>query len=249
LEQLPENDTIAGNVKDFPDSEKKILSEMGVLSILCIPIFVEEKLWGFIGFSTLHHERIWEKSEISALRIVAVLIGNVLQKEKIEKDLGQSESEYKILFEQMLEGFALHQIILDENNTPVDYKFLEVNTEFCKMTGLEKDKIINHTVKEVMPDVESNWIDRYGEVALGKGPIRFEEYSKPIDKWFEVNAYSPKMNQFVTIVKDISNAKKHDAQVQEKILELERINKVMIDRELKMIELKEKLKTYEQKPS
>ena len=92
----------------------------------------------------------------------------------------------------MLNGFALHEIICDHKNNPINYKFLEVNPAFEKMTGLKARKIIGKTVLEVLPETEPYWIDTYGKVSLNREPIRFENYSKELEKYFEVLAYSPK---------------------------------------------------------
>ena len=35
----------------------------------------------------------------------------------------------------MTEGFALHEIICDENGEPCDYRFLEINPSFERLTG------------------------------------------------------------------------------------------------------------------
>jgi hypothetical protein len=43
--------------------------------------------------------------------------------------------DYKKIFLNMINGFALHQIICDESGKPVDYKFVEVNAIFEKMTA------------------------------------------------------------------------------------------------------------------
>ncbi|MBF0573171.1 MAG: PAS domain S-box protein, partial [Desulfamplus sp.] len=48
----------------------------------------------------------------------------------------KAEENYQILFREMLNGFALHEIICDENNNPIDYRFLAVNPAFERMTGL-----------------------------------------------------------------------------------------------------------------
>jgi len=33
------------------------------------------------------------------------------------------EQDYRLLFDQMLDGFAVHEIILDASGTPKDYRF------------------------------------------------------------------------------------------------------------------------------
>ena len=48
-------------------------------------------------------------------------------------------------------------------------------------------------------------------------------------------------------VRDISEQKKREEEFKNKVEELEKINKIMIGRELKMVELKEKIKKLEGK--
>ncbi len=74
----------------------------------------------------------------------------------------QAEERYHLLFNGMLDGFALHEIVCDETGKPVDYRFLEVNPAFERLTGLQARDLIGNSVRQVMPATESYWIDTYG---------------------------------------------------------------------------------------
>jgi len=45
-----------------------------------------------------------------------------------------------------LNGWAYHQLVVNENNIPVDYTFLEVNEAFEKLTGLVAKEILGKKV-------------------------------------------------------------------------------------------------------
>lgn len=127
-----------------------------------------------------------------------------------EKALRESEESYQMLFEKSLNGFALHEIITDENNRPVDYRFLEINSAFEKMTGLKREDIMGKKVTDVMPGIRNDpfdWIGEYGKVARGGDPIRFENHSGPLNRWYSVLAYSPSPDHFVTVFDDITERK------------------------------------------
>jgi PAS domain-containing protein len=47
-----------------------------------------------------------------------------------QEQLKSSERRYRDLFSSMIEGFALHEIICNEDGKPCDYRFLEVNPAF-----------------------------------------------------------------------------------------------------------------------
>ncbi|ABR49872.1 diguanylate cyclase and metal dependent phosphohydrolase [Alkaliphilus metalliredigens QYMF] len=122
--------------------------------------------------------------------------------------LKESEEKYRTLVTQMHQGLALHQIITNELGEPVDYTFIDVNDSFERLTGLKRDDILGKTVLEVLPDTETYWIERYGQVALTGEPIHYENYSKEIDRYFEVVAYQPNYNQFAVVLTDVSERKK-----------------------------------------
>jgi PAS domain S-box-containing protein len=103
-----------------------------------------------------------------------------------EEALGKSEEKYRTIFNSIDEGFCTVEIILDDAGKPYDYLFLEYNPIFEELTGL-KDAV-GKTVKELVPDLESFWIDTYGRVALTGESVRFESYAEPMKRWFNVYA-------------------------------------------------------------
>ena len=116
----------------------------------------------------------------------------------------QAERNYRLLFQEMRTGFALHEIICDDSGRPVDYRFLDVNPAFERITGLKASIILGKTVRDVLPRVEPVWIERYGRVALTGQPIHFEDHSADLQQFFEVAAFRPAPNQFACVISDIT---------------------------------------------
>lgn len=48
---------------------------------------------------------------------------------------------YQQIFNEMVCGYALHEIICDEDGVPVDFCFLDVNPAFERIVGLKKDAV------------------------------------------------------------------------------------------------------------
>ncbi|NLD38949.1 MAG: PAS domain S-box protein [Desulfatiglans sp.] len=152
------------------------------------------------------------------------------------RELNQNKEEYHSLFTNMIDGFARHRIITDDNGQPVDYEFIEVNHAFEEQTGLKKEMLIGKRVTEVLPGIKdepSDWIGRYGSVAQTGKSIRFESYSRDLEKWFSVIAYSSKKNTFATVFQDITERKQIEQtlerKVKERTEELERRNQDLQD--------------------
>lgn len=122
----------------------------------------------------------------------------------------RDERFYESIFNHMLNGYAYHQILTDENNMPVDYVFLEVNKAFEDLTGFKREAILGKRVTEVLPGIEKaefDWIGFYGQVALQGKKETFMQYSQELKKWYSVCVYSQETGYFSTIFNDVSELK------------------------------------------
>jgi light-regulated signal transduction histidine kinase (bacteriophytochrome) len=125
----------------------------------------------------------------------------------------------------MQEGFALHEIICDTNGKPVDYRFLDMNPSFELLTGLKKSEIIGKTVLTVIPDTETFWIEKYGDVALNGNPMEFENYTAPLNRHYQIKSFCPAKNQFAVLFSDITDRKRAEEVLFNTVQNLERSNK------------------------
>lgn len=129
---------------------------------------------------------------------------------------------FQMLFETMFSAYALHEIIVDENGDPINYKYLEVNPAFERITGLKAKNVIGKTLLDLFPDANPYVIETYGEVALHNRKLQFEQFSEEHEKYFDVIAFSPQKGQFSTIFTDVTDykealemLKKSESQLQE----------------------------------
>ena len=137
-----------------------------------------------------------------------VEIEDIAERKQVEEALRGSEKRYQKLFESMSSGFALHEVILDESGKPLDYRFLDVNPAFEKLTGWKAADLIGRAVLDVLPDTEIFWTETYGRVAATGEQFCFENYSKKLDKYLEVTVYEPEPGRYASIFQDITDRKR-----------------------------------------
>lgn len=173
-------------------------------------IFSRKLRDGSIGFHIFSANHVVE-NEIT-IGVEGFLI-DITEKNASDEALAKSEERYRLLYSFMIEGLALHEIIVDADGNPIDYIFLDVNESYEKLTGLRKEKIIGRTVLDVLPGTEKYWIEEFGEVALKGVTKEFQNYSGDLGKYFEVKAYSPGKGLFAVLVSDITNRKKMEQEL------------------------------------
>lgn len=143
--------------------------------------------------------------KVAELEEIAAVFEDMTQRRaEAENALHQSEQRYRSLFEAMSDGFALHEIITDADGTPCDYRFVEVNPAFEQLTGKKREEVIGRRVLEVLPGTESYWIESFGRTALTGEPIRVEEFSRELGRWYEVFAYRTAPGKFAAVFTDVT---------------------------------------------
>ena len=119
-----------------------------------------------------------------------------------------AERAYQALFHEMMDGFALHEIIRDADGRPVDFKFLAINPAFERMTHFSASRVVGRTLRQVLSEEELHWLETYLYVAQSGAPTQYVSYSKTLDRFFEVKSYDAGPNQYACIFTDITERRR-----------------------------------------
>jgi len=122
----------------------------------------------------------------------------------------ESVVRYRTLFDSMNEGAALHDLVFDENDQPVDYVLRDINKAFTRILGITREQAIGFTGSQVYGTGYPPFLEEFSQVALNGTPENMEIYFAPMEKHFAISLYSPGPNQFVTVFTDITERRKRE---------------------------------------
>ncbi len=192
--------------------------------------------------------RLWDKGYLDEL--AGFMFGQVEQTSTDDKDGHLTESSLKdgvIFFERQLNGF---------DGKPVDSIHVEATTP---TTTLLSQTTNNHMYYQVLSSIFAVFLAMFFLArwiiyplirvsrSLAEGDTKFiASLTKKRDEFGQVAQLIVKFfEQKVLLEKEVAEHFRAEKEMQRQKDELERINKTMIDRELKMIELKERIADLE----
>lgn len=122
-----------------------------------------------------------------------------------EERLVKKVDEINKIISYMPIAFAYHEMIYDENKKPIDYKYINTNENFYKLTGYPKmnNKFISeHVGKDAAKVWAEHWKKNIDEKIFTE-----EVYDPYTKKWFNTSSYPIENNKFVVMFDDITDKK------------------------------------------
>jgi len=149
-----------------------------------------------------------EPGDSAAERLIAVS-RDITESTLAEQALREQEARFRSLFDSMLEGYCLVEMIFDAAGRPVDYRFLEINPAFEGQSGLKDAK--GRLVSELMPVIEPFSLHTFGKVALSGEPVSVQNDVKSLGRVFDVKAHrigGPESRKVGVVFSDITERKR-----------------------------------------
>ncbi|HEV7394848.1 MAG TPA: PAS domain S-box protein [Burkholderiales bacterium] len=181
----------------------------GYRALQSTPLF--SRTGELLGVISTHFHRPHRplEHELRLTDLYARPAAEMIERKQAEKALRESEEKYRTLFDSMDQGFCTIEVLFDQHDKPIDYRFLEVNPSFQEQTGI-KD-VPGRRMREIAPEHEDHWFEIYGKIALTGEPARFEKPAAKLDRWYDVYAFrvgEPKERQVAVLFNDITERKR-----------------------------------------
>lgn len=189
-----------------------IVSEnFSIKSQLAVSLYPKiNKPWMFV----LHQcscERIWTLNEKKLFKEIGIRLTDALTSLITLRNLRESEERYRTLVEQAMDGI----FIADSNGY-----YIDVNKAGCQMLGYTKDQLLKLNMRDLIPkqDLYTKPIQfenlRAGKTALTERYlVCYDGSILPV----EISGIMLKDNRFMGIVRDITERKKAETALKERI--------------------------------
>ncbi|MCS7263956.1 MAG: GAF domain-containing protein [Armatimonadetes bacterium] len=228
IEALKIGEPVFVVVKTLPEPYRQFYEGKGVKAILVVPIFVESRWWGVLGFSARRREYYWDDIDSAILRIAASLLGSIIERQRaIDRELDR-ERQFRDLLENANVGIY--------RSTP-EGRLILANPALARMLGYESPEEAMAYITDLAQQVYSNPNQRedlkrmIGETGLVQNFIAQLKRRNGEIFWASISGrgvYAPdgKLLYYEGFVLDISARKKAEEQLQRKIEQLQALNRL-----------------------
>ena len=149
-------------------------------------------------FVEMHRQRMALKQAGAALeRTVAELRTSAIA-------LSDSRARFQSLFASMFNGFML---LSNEGATTTNseqWRLVELNASMEQIFERPRVDLLDKTLGEVLPNIESYWRDFVEQVAGSGKPAQFEGYMGELRRWLRISAYMPGPGLVALVAEDIT---------------------------------------------
>jgi PAS domain S-box-containing protein len=226
---LRQGNIVMGNLSTVPVADRDRLAKLGVKAMAELPVFVEGKWWGTLGFDDFESEREWSVTEIDALKIAAGILSAAIQRQETESAVRASEQIYR----QAIEAAGAVPYYRDYRED----RYLFMGSGIERMIGYKPEDVTVALLQGIMleniPLGEAEHLDideavslaRTGKIKIWKSDMRVtarhgEErwISDSAVELFDESEYS---HASVGILQDVTDRKRTEASLRKRELMLE----------------------------
>ncbi len=128
------------------------------------------------------------------------IVNDISEIKLLELQMLEEQQQYQLLFNTMMNGCAICEII--ENS---DLKLIDINVSFENLFEKKKENVIGRPISEVYPNWSENLFKKFINLANRTESDRFVDFIPSLKRYIEIFCYSPKANLLVLMFNDITD--------------------------------------------
>lgn len=195
------------NIRELPQDIFEILEPQNIISIIVFPLKAGKKIIGFIGFDECVTVRKWTKSEIELLKIISNIISNAFQRNKIQTELINSESENRIIIN------SIPDVILQIDKTGI-IKSIKSSQTFNLLHRFDPKG--DNTIYTVFNEKISKSFEKaiLQCIKTGSYQIDFQHVLASFIEFYEARMVKLNLNEILVIIRNVTEQRENEKQLQ-----------------------------------
>jgi PAS domain S-box-containing protein len=150
--------------KIFAPEWQDIESRQKIKTLLDVPIFVDGRWWGVIGFDDCVREMAWSQAEVHAMQVAASMLGAAIKRQQTDTALRASEDKFHSTFHHTFVPMIIGRLS--------DRVIVDINEAFSNELGYKKDEVLGRKASELRLWVDPEEHARHHELLEAQGYIR-----------------------------------------------------------------------------
>jgi PAS domain S-box-containing protein len=142
------------------------------------------------------------------------IIMDITIQKKVELERAEIEQRFKGLFDNMVEGVALHRLIYDSEGRPLDYLIYETNPAYATHTGIPRHEAIGKTGEQLYGVSPAAYLKEFAGVTETGVPLIFDAHMPNMGRHFHISVFTHLPGHFATVFLDITKSKEAQEQLQ-----------------------------------
>ncbi|MBL7968148.1 MAG: PAS domain S-box protein [Prolixibacteraceae bacterium] len=216
---LNEGIVYSENISELPQDIRDILEPQQILSIIVLPLLLDGKFFGFIGFDECSSYRKWTKSEIELLRTISNLISNAYLRNKINNELINSLNEISGIINSIPDSI----IRIADDGRIISYDSQTHQGIFSNFKVRENEYL--HGI--LNDDLANSFTTAIKECLIdGKFKFDFNYLTREEIEYFEARFIKLKEDEVLAIIRNVTESKEQERQLQIAKLKAEEASRV-----------------------
>ncbi|MDU0369115.1 PAS domain-containing protein [Hymenobacter endophyticus] len=203
----------------LPDAQRTDYRGHDIRAAVVVPLLKQGRLAATLVVNQ-NAPHAWTSQQVALVEETAERTWAAVERAKTEEALRVSEEKYRRIFENIDQGFSLHELVVDESGQVIDVILQEVNAAFEQHTGIKNAQ--GKKVSEIVPNLAPVWLEAMTRAYNWGETQNFEAYNSDTNRWI-TSQYSrlggAGSRLLSTVFTDITE-RKHREQHQEFLLKL-----------------------------
>ena len=125
--------------------ESAFLAPLNVKSLLFLPVYINDALWGAVAFQDFSEDRLFDDDSISFLNLVARLCGDAIIKNQLKEELSETQNRVSLMIESAPLSCQLWNSSLQK---------IDCNAEAVRLFGFRDKADYLERYREIYPEYQ-----------------------------------------------------------------------------------------------